>query len=1129
MAEQEVKKLSDSIGQAFAPTAEKLSSTMSSFTQQMQTGFNGLAKNIEKTNQILIDNPKIQSKNFENALKKVLPEKTQTERMSEQTLQNLSQLNLGFENFSKNQESSGSFAPARTQSIFNLSAKQMMKDTFGHIGDKAKSMIGDNAVTRGYSNIKNAWAALKGNPAGGAGVQAAMPKLPGMINPEESQAQLEENREKIQREEKVITLLEEILEALGGKSHAPESQAEKGKSFMQKIVDGVKDFFSNIPYLKEIAAGLASLLGAGGLLGLLRKLRGGKKGLDVPDVDIDADGKRKRKGSDGRKLGTKDRGKGGFGRVLRNMPDIDIDIDDDDRRKPKRSGGFGRKAPEAPKKTGWFEGIKNLFRSTDDMDIEANRQSKKADVQTKKMGKFGGMFDSIGKFAARAGGIFAAVSAGMDAMGGVEKAVEWNVGEMSAGIGGFLGGTDMLETFSDRLVNSFMKGGEFAMMGAAIGSVVPVVGTVAGGIIGGAIGALMGFIGGEDIAKAMSAIGDWFLESWAAVSKLFEEVWTGYVTEPLSSAIEGVKETFKNFPDFPDFGILDTIKDKFYALRDWVMEMIDMIPSFDDIWGGAEETVEVVGEKLNYDSEAGALENAGNAVRAIKDGYKDATVAGVEAVAGGVKEGMKYVGNLFTGDQTNDARIEAAQQMAPIAAAASGGTNAPTVSVVPKAPPPSKETQETDEGGGFWSAVSSVVSPIGDVLKSAIQPRGAAAGKGVETSRPGNQPAEPGKISEVESSRKGNLPAPAGEIKPPETSYHQGPAGPQRKENVEPLTNLTPAEPTYPNLDAPFFTPVNAKPQAREVIIKEEAFVPDARPEKDYSKIDPATGKKGAPIYWNHGPNKGQQRYFVGYGFNTIDGVPVENGDTISKAKASGVIDTFITDAEDKIRASNHGTAYDNIKSVARKAAILSMAYQVGVDGFLKTWPGTWGAIENAVQNPTPANWEAVAANALDSDAAIQTANRFGRNAEMFTTGEFPGYYGAISAKAGFLATAPTMVFAGDYPDAKSNPEIIVPMNALKDQMMDATERIVSRVSGSYERNNALVAMAVENRIAAMIQRSAESESRLKTLADNNTGQAQLNIPVINNVVDNRQTTHHNQSVLMDQTASNPRNVFRLS
>ena len=121
------------------------------------------------------------------------------------------------------------------------------------------------------------------------------------------------------------------------------------------------------------------------------------------------------------------------------------------------------------------------------------------------------------------------------------------------------------------------------------------------------------------------------------------------------------------------------------------------------------------------------------------------------------------------------------------------------------------------------------------------------------------------------------------------------------------------------------------------------------------------------------------------------------------------------------------------------------------------------------------------------------------------------------------------MVFAGDYPDAKSNPEIIVPMNALKDQMMDATERIVSRVSNSYERNNALVALAVENRIAAMIQRSAESEGRLKTLADNNTGQAQLNIPVINNVVDNRQTTNHNQSVLMDQTASNPRNVFRLS
>jgi hypothetical protein len=1100
MAEQEVKKLSDSIGQAFTPTVEKLTSTMSSFTQQIQTGFIGLSKNIERTNQVLVDNPKIQSKNFENALKKVLPEKTQTEKMSEQTLQNLSQLNLGFENFNKNQESS---APARTQSIFNLSAKQMMKDTFGQMGDKAKSMISDNAMTRGFSNMKNAWAALKGNPAGAAGVQAAMPKLPGMINPEQSQSQLEENREKIQREERVITLLEEILEALGGRSFAPESQAEKGKSFMQKIVDGVKDFFSKIPYLKEIAAGLASLLGAGGLMGLLRKLRGKNKGdLDMPDVD--ADGKRKRKGLDGRKLGTKGRGKGGFGQVLRNTPDIDIDYDDD-RKKSKRSGGFGRKAPEAPKKKGWFDGLKNLFRSTDDMDIEANKQSKKADVQTKKMGKFGGMFDSIGKFAARAGGIFAAVSAGVDAMDGVEKAVEWNVGEMSAGIGGFLGGTDMLETFSDRLVNSFMKGGEFAMMGAAIGSVVPVVGTLAGGIIGGAIGALMGFIGGEDIAKAVSAIGDWFLESWASVSKLFEDVWTNHISEPLGDAIESVKETFKNFPDLPDFGILDTIKEKFYALRDWVMDMIDKIPSFDDIWDFGKETVDNVSEALDIDSDAGFIKNAENAARAMKDGYKDATVAGVNAIVDVAEQGKNYLGNMFTGDQSNDARISAAAAAAPIVAAASGGTQKIST---PAVPPPSKEVKETDEGGGLWGAIKGLGTSAVDMAKTALLPT--TTKTGVETTRPSGMPSE------------------AGEVSPPQTSYHQGPAGPKRKQNVEPLTNLTPAEPTYPNLDAPFFTPVDAKSQAREVIIKEESFVPDARPEKDYSKVDPATGKKGAPIYWDHGPNKGKPRYFVGYGFNTINGVPVEKGDTITKAKANGILDKFIVDAEDKIRASNRGDAYDNIKSPARKATLLSMAYQVGTGGFLN-WNNTWGAIENAVRDNNTENWETVAAHALDSLAARQTANRFGRNAEMLSTGEFPSYYGAISAKAGFLATAPTMVFAGDYPDAKSNPEIIVPMNALKDQMMDATEKIVSRVSNSYERNNALVALTVENRIASMIQRSAESEGRLKTLADNNKGQAQLNIPVINNVVDNRQTTHHNQSVLMDQTASNPRNVFRLS
>ena len=443
--------------------------------------------------------------------------------------------------------------------------------------------------------------------------------------------------------------------------------------------------------------------------------------------------------------------------------------------------------------------------------------------------------------------------------------------------------------------------GEFAAMGAAIGSVFPVVGTLAGGLVGGAIGALLGAIGGERIAKAMDAMGKWFTETWEDISKLFQDVWNKYVAEPFESAIETVKETFENFPNLPDFAILTTIEEKFYALRDWVIDMIDKIPSLDDIWSFGKEVFQKGVDAVDYDPDADIVENTKNAVRAAKDGYVDASIAGIDLAKKGFEKGAEYVGNLFTGDQSPDARISAAEQAKPVVSSASGGTPTQAPTIVP----PSKTVQETEEGGGF----------IGNTIKSAAGFASSLADEGLSFL-----------FGKPESTA---TPASAKTSAPEEKTdnTYRGFKGPYQEpqENVIPTDQvLTPAEP-IPNLDAPFFTPVDAKPQARQIIIKEEGFVGEARMEKDYSKtwVNPETGKteKGAPILWDSGPNKGKERYFVGYGFNTIDGVPVEAGDKITKDQAAGIIDTFIQDAEDKIRASNRGVAYDNIKKPARKAS----------------------------------------------------------------------------------------------------------------------------------------------------------------------------------------------------------------
>ena len=119
--------------------------------------------------------------------------------------------------------------------------------------------------------------------------------------------------------------------------------------------------------------------------------------------------------------------------------------------------------------------------------------------------KFGGMaqrlFPALMKtlpFAAIAGGILWGV---IDAIQGVAKAQDWGVSKISAAIGGFFGGAG-----NDQIKRMFGNMGKFALIGAAIGSIVPVIGTLTGGLVGAAIGGILGFIGGEKIAKGIDKV-----------------------------------------------------------------------------------------------------------------------------------------------------------------------------------------------------------------------------------------------------------------------------------------------------------------------------------------------------------------------------------------------------------------------------------------------------------------------------------------------------------------------------------------------------------------------------------------------------------------------------------------------
>lgn len=88
-----------------------------------------------------------------------------------------------------------------------------------------------------------------------------------------------------------------------------------------------------------------------------------------------------------------------------------------------------------------------------------------------------------------------------DGFDGIAKSKEWKVDNVSAFIGGFLGGA------TTGIKNFFANAGKFALIGAGVGSFFfPPFGTLIGGAIGALLGGILALVGGENIAKTASKI-----------------------------------------------------------------------------------------------------------------------------------------------------------------------------------------------------------------------------------------------------------------------------------------------------------------------------------------------------------------------------------------------------------------------------------------------------------------------------------------------------------------------------------------------------------------------------------------------------------------------------------------------
>ena len=319
--------------------------------------------------------------------------------------------------------------------------------------------------------------------------------------------------------------------------------------------------------------------------------------------------------------------------------------------------------------------------------------------------------------------------------------------------------------------------------------------------------------------------------------------------------------------------------------------------------------------------------------------------------------------------------------------------------------------------------------------------------------------------------------------------------------------------------------------EATKLIAKEEQFRPDAYPET-YG---------GENLKWKDG----SQRYAIGYGFNTINGIPVKKNDTITQEKADEILKEKIKEIDSNIKAATRydaGEIYKNIDNVARRATLISMGYHMGMGGTMegnKSKAGLigsdqkplWDAIKQANENDKWKNVRDTLLKLPESERFIKNYGydkegnrrntRFDRNANQMESGTLP------SAKYGNVAYSPQQIMVGDYRGVKQNPELTLAMSDLEDRMFKFSEKVNDLNLKNYSRNTDLMMTAYQNRMEKLVENSTKMEKRVAATENmNNGGPSKLQIPVVNNVVDNSSVVNTNQSILMRRSTYNPNNPF---
>ena len=240
----------------------------------------------------------------------------------------------------------------------------------------------------------------------------------------------------------------------------------------------------------------------------------------------------------------------------------------------------------------------------------------------------------------------------VEAFRGFKMAKEWGTSGISALLGGLFGGIDSG-------AKGAVKGmGRWAILGAATGSMImPGIGTIVGGLIGGILGAILGWIGGEKIAKAFDAVGNWFKDQYNYIVDYWAGIFEGVILW-WGDFVKGTKEWFSNVGKW--FSTKwETIKTGFgnfiTGIANWWNGVVDGVRAgfnnfvtgianwWNGVIDGAANLLLSIGEWFS---------NKWNSVVNVATGVKTWIGEKVSVVINAFKQGGEAIGNAFkaTGD-----------------------------------------------------------------------------------------------------------------------------------------------------------------------------------------------------------------------------------------------------------------------------------------------------------------------------------------------------------------------------------------------------------------------------------------------------------------------------------------------